>query len=528
MRRPLKFALTMKEGVSVRDLDELRLAFDPSATWDYFQSGRLALWLEQRQYLDELAKLSEFGVDSPEETVASIADVLGVQQWDRDWKLGTRQTALDGNSVSKGGDVQAKVMAPVAVGADSKTVSEGTDLVCNAVEPQMPHSDIDEAVYLGGYARHGVFQAEGAPVHPEVTWTFESRGGEIGTTPVVWQDTVLVVDDAEGIDERYLYALDIETGAPKWTYPIINSTGSAPAVSSRMVYLPLEQDLVALDVDNGQVLWKQHLNGFMYDTSPVVDGELVYVCTEPVGYHSGCVEAFRAKTGETVWKFELRHNTQHRFPLVLADGKVYVVDHEINLARRGFGIRPERLFGSEETKREDRETPGSTHHLYALDGKTGSVLWSVNINRNLSYFPTASGGFVYVVSNQGFVYGYNAETGELVDSWDFGSHARSTPIVMDDVMYLATTEGVSAQHMTIHESVWSFEEEDMSGLMSIASDVLYYLLADGAIQAVRVADGEGLWRCQPRGEADIAKLHAPTIYKDMVFYSAGSRLYVLR
>ena len=63
MAKKIKFALRMKDGVEVRNLQELRDNFDLNQVTAYFLDGKLEAWLEDRYYDEELGKLQRLQKD---------------------------------------------------------------------------------------------------------------------------------------------------------------------------------------------------------------------------------------------------------------------------------------------------------------------------------------------------------------------------------------------------------------------------------------------------------------------------------
>ena len=52
MAKRIKFALEMKDGQSVRDIEGLKEYFDLEKLVEHFKSGKLKIWLEDRRYDD--------------------------------------------------------------------------------------------------------------------------------------------------------------------------------------------------------------------------------------------------------------------------------------------------------------------------------------------------------------------------------------------------------------------------------------------------------------------------------------------
>ena len=64
MAKRIKFALEMKDGQSVRDIEGLKEYFDLEKLVEHFKSGKLKIWLEDRRYDDEAEALDALDADA--------------------------------------------------------------------------------------------------------------------------------------------------------------------------------------------------------------------------------------------------------------------------------------------------------------------------------------------------------------------------------------------------------------------------------------------------------------------------------
>lgn len=78
MARKIKFALKMKDGTEVRDIDGLREHFDLETMLDYFANGKLQTWLEDRYYEEELDAIDELSEDDSNFN-EKLCRILGVK-----------------------------------------------------------------------------------------------------------------------------------------------------------------------------------------------------------------------------------------------------------------------------------------------------------------------------------------------------------------------------------------------------------------------------------------------------------------
>jgi outer membrane protein assembly factor BamB len=149
-----------------------------------------------------------------------------------------------------------------------------------------------------------------------VAWTFSVPGvsafGALATTPVVVNGTVYVQDLKSNV-----YAIDLQTGAPKWMkiYDADTVGPNGPAVDGGKVFVASDmQTVAALDANTGAELWSvqlappetqgidQHLiayNGTLY-VSTVPGPSLTQFYT---GGGMGILYALDEQTGSARWSF---------------------------------------------------------------------------------------------------------------------------------------------------------------------------------------------------------------------------------
>ena len=124
-----------------------------------------------------------------------------------------------------------------------------------------------------------------------------------------------------------------------WSYETGDAIDSSAAVADGVVYVGVGNgDLLALDLDSGELKWAYSTGSFIMESSPAVGQDTVYV-----GDLDGIVHAVNLGDGKRVWAFT-------------TDGEIksspVVVDDLV-------------LIGSYDT------------HLYALDANDGSLRWKI-------------------------------------------------------------------------------------------------------------------------------------------------------
>jgi outer membrane protein assembly factor BamB len=174
---------------------------------------------------------------------------------------------------------------------------------------------------------------------------------------------------------------NVNTLGVAWTYatPEVGAFGawtSSPIIQGDVVYLQdLSQNVHALDRETGEVLWVTK-----YSSPSVGPGGIAVAYGMVFGAtgYGGEAYALDATTGEEVWKVKLTVNQRER-----VDGTASVYDNTVY-----FSTDPD-------------YSGGSRGILYALDCKTGAVLWYWDTNAdNLWDAPriNAGGGLWYPVS----------------------------------------------------------------------------------------------------------------------------------
>jgi outer membrane protein assembly factor BamB len=259
--------------------------------------------------------------------------------------------------------------------------------------------------------------AKQSPHSRQVVGSFMT-GGQIWSSPVHDSGTVYV-----GSDDGCLWALDLETLAPKWKVHTGGRVRSTPAVVDGSVYFASDDGfLYRVAASDGSRSWRFDLRSagiervlpsvyppYAYDyrsSSPTVHQGVVLV-----GSANGTLYAVDAGTGREAWHFQT-----------------------------GDRVR------STPTVYQDRVFFGSwDHHLYALDVESGKQIWRFDTGGVVQASPAIGDGRVYVGSRNPKVFALDAATGEPV--WEFehtdGSWVESSGVYRDGVLYLGSSDALA-------------------------------------------------------------------------------------
>jgi outer membrane protein assembly factor BamB len=235
-----------------------------------------------------------------------------------------------------------------------------------------------------------------------------------------------------------MYALDMATGAVKWTYRRNGGVFTIPTVHKGKLYAGYvvpgtnTYSLVALDAADGGLTWESPISStvdpnFLYNPS-YVNG-VIYINTWSSGLY-----AFDAASGAPKWFFNTGLSASNA---AVSDGVVYVgtegtvvtaIDAATGAYKWSF-VNPGNSNGSA-TVYGDAVYIGSNNFMYAIHKADGTLKWKYqalggqnNIGDNthsmVGHFSAAviSNGILYAGSDDNLTYALDAETGAMVANY---------------------------------------------------------------------------------------------------------------
>lgn len=139
---------------------------------------------------------------------------------------------------------------------------------------------------------------------------------------------------------NWTFAYDVTY--PDWAFPERGPTATPIVYGGKLYTLGNKGDLVCLDAQAGQVLWKRNLEKeyavqeFAFSSSPLVDGELLIVCIGSYPRENpSSILALHKDTGKEIWKTPTGGLTNSSPIIVTAGGKrqllVWAQDGAISL-----------------------------------------------------------------------------------------------------------------------------------------------------------------------------------------------------
>lgn len=225
-----------------------------------------------------------------------------------------------------------------------------------------------------------------------------------------------------------VFAMNAETGTPKWRKIMESPIRIAPTVTANMLLIQtVDNRLYALDKSNGQELWRfgvAHEDTVIAGgASPAYDAEDNVVVA---GFSNGEIVVLNAAVGTPLWSQMLVSNKQARstteintigaYPIV-EDGIIYAISN--------------------------------SDMTVALDMRTGDKLWEKEIGSTQNML--LSGDYLFIISNKNILYAVEKYTGEILWSLDIREYLNdkdekaavyaAPPLMLNGNILLAFSNG---------------------------------------------------------------------------------------
>lgn len=258
------------------------------------------------------------------------------------------------------------------------------------------------------------------------------------TAPVtVVDDTVLVATN-----DFSLFAIDAKTGIERWNQTAMGATVTAPAVADGVVVVGSEFGLEAYDLETGAPVWVGNWIAQKQDadetddvtinitseeddsndtTSTATDEEQSEESEAEAESGDGIItvaEFFSSTHGDLAWDVKASPS--------IVDGFVFAV---------GFAKEKQALEG------ESSGRVGGV--LLVLDAKTGGVVgsWIFKSYDQVLTTPTVIGNTVFLGTDQGFLYAYDAQNGREAWGVQTEDYLRASPAFVGSTIYAGNAGG---------------------------------------------------------------------------------------
>ncbi|AFY01686.1 outer membrane protein assembly factor BamB family protein [Bdellovibrio bacteriovorus] len=245
-------------------------------------------------------------------------------------------------------------------------------------------------------------------------------------TPVLAGNLVI---QGNGLDGIVAYSRD--SGQERWRLPIENGAEpSATLIRDRLFVGASDGNFYSIEASTGKVQWTFNTKSENLAAPLLEDGIVYFLAGNSVFY------ALDASTGHQVWLYSRQDTSQFSIrggsQAALSNGTLYV----------GF----------------------SDGSVVALNAKTGSSLWEVQLNRNKRFrdidaTPVVEGNQLYVAGYDDKLYCLSVDKGEVLWRIEGGGYSGVT-IVGDKLIYPTTNGEVQALNKASGDKLWSYTLKD--------------------------------------------------------------------
>ena len=334
-------------------------------------------------------------------------------------------------------------------------------------------------LYRGDRQLQGVAHTT-LPERPEVLWEFEAEDSAFEAAAVIDSGSVYL-GDADGL----FYAIDLETGRPRWTFETELGFTAPAAVREGRVYVgDIEGVFFCLDSATGAKLWSFQSEAEINGAPNFYQDQVLF------GSQDATLYALDARSGELVWKHQIEDQIRcaptiaegHAF-LAGCDGRLHIIDLSQGKAiaqvpiggptgstpaalgdRVFFGAESGTFFGINwrearvDWKYQDprRAQPfrssaavtdelvvfgGRDKFVHAVDPQTGELLWTFPTRGRVDSSPVLVGDRLFVGSADGRLYALDKQTGEKRWEYDAGRDFVASPAVAAGRLVIGATDG---------------------------------------------------------------------------------------
>ena len=336
-------------------------------------------------------------------------------------------------------------------------------------------------LFRGDPLSTGVAHSE-LPAKPALLWKHKVKEGAFEATAAIVENTVYLGD----LDGTF-YALDLNTGKPKWTFTTKDKDGfyASPAVYQQRVYVgDLFGRFYCLDAKTGKKLWE-------FETKAEIDSSAnFYRGNVLVGSQDATLYCLESATGKLIWKHTIEDQIRCTPTVVDArcfvagcDGKLHIIDLEkgVSVANVDIGgptmatpaVRGDlAYFGSEsgvffcvnwkqasvvwryEPKRGRgvRSSAAASDQIVVYGNRSrevrglhpvsGKQLWLFNTKQRVDSSPVIVGQRAFVGSSDGRLYGLSLQSGKKEWEYEAGGGFAASPAVASGKLVIATDDGV--------------------------------------------------------------------------------------
>lgn len=280
-------------------------------------------------------------------------------------------------------------------------------------------------------------------------WSFES-GKRIVGTPAV-SDGIVVFGSAD----RHIYGLNAKDGSLLWKVEAAEPVLGAVAIENGIAYIGAsDHTFRAIDIHTGKVVWAYtDVKGYIETKPLIVEDKVIF------GAWDNTLYALNKADGKKLWKWTGGLTRMHFSPAavwpVAANGKVFITDPQramtaIDLKTgdtvwRTFQSMVRETIGlSEDHERVYSKTMNDSIVCYSTQGDTPKELWASNVGFGYEHAPSMQvekDGVMFGSTKEGLIFALEGKSGKVLWKHKIGNSLISTvvPLSGREVLFTATS-----------------------------------------------------------------------------------------
>lgn len=317
----------------------------------------------------------------------------------------------------------------------------------------------------------------------DVRWKFKFEE-EIRSTPTVHQGLLFV-----GSYDNNLWALNVENGQLRWKFPTDGGVATTPAIAEEenlVIAGSNDFSIYAVDIRSGRQNWKLTTQGPIRSSPTVAHGHVFFGSDDHKFY------AVRVATGRAAWKYDagspIRSRPALTDELIIFGtdlGDVFALDLSGQLKWR---FKTKRSVMSSPVVYEGMVFFGSSDsHLYTLEAKNGWSVWRYRTGKPVISSPVIANGNVHFGSVDGYVYALDASSGR--ERWKFkaGDQVTSSPAYFNGAIYIGGVDGkVYSLDAKTGKERWSYATGGaITGSPCVSDGIVYIGSTDQHVYALK-------------------------------------------
>jgi len=288
-------------------------------------------------------------------------------------------------------------------------------------------------------------------------WSFAS-GKRIVGTPAVSEGIVVF-----GSADRSIYGLNAADGSLRWKVEVAEPVLGAVTIHEGLVYVGAsDKTFRAIDIQTGKVVWSyDQVKGYIESKPLIADNKVIF------GAWDNTLYALDKETGKEIWKWTGGLTRMHFSPAavwaVASNGKVFIADPQramtaIDLQNgetiwRTFRSQVRETIGlSEDGERVYSKTMNDSIVCYSALTDTPEQVWASNVGFGYEHAPSMpqeKEGVLYGSTKEGLLFALEAKTGKVIWKHKIGNSLINTVVPLNgkEVLFTATSGEVGLIRM---------------------------------------------------------------------------------